>query len=93
EILRALHPKWRAKVTVIEDSKDLSSLSLDKLIESSDDETLMSESEDEEYAMAVREFKKFFRRRDRFVKKSCDEKKSFQRNWDDKKGLCRRLLE
>ncbi|GJY66004.1 hypothetical protein Tco_0468242 [Tanacetum coccineum] len=29
---RALHPKWRAKVTTIEDSKDLTSLSLDELI-------------------------------------------------------------
>nr|GEY04701.1 UBN2 domain-containing protein [Tanacetum cinerariifolium] len=30
--LRALHPKWRAKVTAIEASKDLTSLSLDELI-------------------------------------------------------------
>ncbi|GJS40481.1 hypothetical protein Tco_0565524 [Tanacetum coccineum] len=30
---RALHPKWRAKVTAIEESKDLTSLSLDELIE------------------------------------------------------------
>ncbi|GJY99505.1 hypothetical protein Tco_0516935 [Tanacetum coccineum] len=29
---RALHPKWRAKVTAIEESKDLNSLSLDELI-------------------------------------------------------------
>ncbi|GJR90344.1 retrovirus-related pol polyprotein from transposon TNT 1-94 [Tanacetum coccineum] len=29
---RALHPKWRVKVTAIEDSKDLTSLSLDELI-------------------------------------------------------------
>nr|GEY35267.1 zf-CCHC domain-containing protein/UBN2 domain-containing protein [Tanacetum cinerariifolium] len=32
KILRALHPKWRAKVTAIEESKDLTSLSLDELI-------------------------------------------------------------
>ncbi|GKD31532.1 zf-CCHC domain-containing protein, partial [Tanacetum coccineum] len=32
KFLRALHPKWRAKVTAIEESKDLTSLSLDKLI-------------------------------------------------------------
>ncbi|GJR40393.1 retrovirus-related pol polyprotein from transposon TNT 1-94 [Tanacetum coccineum] len=32
EFLRALHLKWRAKVTAIEESKDLTSLSLDKLI-------------------------------------------------------------
>ncbi|GKA09631.1 retrovirus-related pol polyprotein from transposon TNT 1-94 [Tanacetum coccineum] len=33
KFLRALHPKWRAKVTVIEESKDLTSLFLVKLIE------------------------------------------------------------
>ncbi|GJR23250.1 hypothetical protein Tco_0971777 [Tanacetum coccineum] len=96
KFLRALHPKWRAKVTAIEESKDLTSLSLDELIgnlkvhemiikkdseivkakvkrkslalkakkESSDEECLTSGSEDEEYAMAVRDFKKFFKRRD-----------------------------
>ncbi|GJZ93365.1 retrovirus-related pol polyprotein from transposon TNT 1-94 [Tanacetum coccineum] len=32
KFLKALHPKWRAKVTAIEDSKDLTSLSLDELI-------------------------------------------------------------
>ncbi|GJW38682.1 hypothetical protein Tco_0064527 [Tanacetum coccineum] len=32
KFLRALHPKWRAKVTAIEYSKDLTSLSLDELI-------------------------------------------------------------
>ncbi|GKF14710.1 hypothetical protein Tco_0056172 [Tanacetum coccineum] len=32
KFLRALHLKWRAKVTAIEDSKDLTSLSLDELI-------------------------------------------------------------
>ncbi|GKC31722.1 retrovirus-related pol polyprotein from transposon TNT 1-94 [Tanacetum coccineum] len=72
KFLRALHPKWRAKVTTIKESKDLTSLSLDELIgnlkakkESSDEECSTSGSEDEEYAMAVREFKKFFKRRGR----------------------------
>ncbi|GJU61596.1 hypothetical protein Tco_1243431 [Tanacetum coccineum] len=32
KFLRALHPKWRAKVTAIEESNDLTSLSLDELI-------------------------------------------------------------
>ncbi|GJV76287.1 hypothetical protein Tco_1507871 [Tanacetum coccineum] len=32
KFLRALHPKWRAKVMDIEESKDLTSLSLDELI-------------------------------------------------------------
>nr|GEY71049.1 UBN2 domain-containing protein [Tanacetum cinerariifolium] len=33
KFLRALHPKWREKVTAIEESKDLTSLSLHELIE------------------------------------------------------------
>ncbi|GJU73536.1 retrovirus-related pol polyprotein from transposon TNT 1-94 [Tanacetum coccineum] len=97
KFLRALHPKWRSKVTTIEESKNLTSLSLDELIgnlkvhemiikkdseilkakgerkylalkakkESSDEECSTSKSEDEEYAMAVRDFKKFFKRRDK----------------------------
>ncbi|GKE61232.1 hypothetical protein Tco_1511599, partial [Tanacetum coccineum] len=32
KFLRALHPKWRPKVTAIEESKNLTSLSLDELI-------------------------------------------------------------
>ncbi|GKE09958.1 hypothetical protein Tco_1413509 [Tanacetum coccineum] len=32
KFLRAFHPKWRAKVKAIEESKDLTSLSLDELI-------------------------------------------------------------
>ncbi|GJZ05190.1 zf-CCHC domain-containing protein, partial [Tanacetum coccineum] len=117
KFLRALHPKWRAKGTAIEESKDLSSLSLDELIgnlkvhemitkkdsqlvgkkiekikslvskakkESSDDETSTSESEDEEYAMAVRNFRRLIRRRGRFIRQSRDEKKSLQRNWENK---------
>nr|GEY51822.1 UBN2 domain-containing protein [Tanacetum cinerariifolium] len=114
--LGALHPKWRIKVTGIEESKDLTSLSLDKLIrnlkvhemtikkdyeivkakgerkslalkannESSDEECLTSESEDEEYAMAVRDFKKLFKRRVRFVRQPRNDKKTFQRSQNDK---------
>nr|GEY85785.1 UBN2 domain-containing protein [Tanacetum cinerariifolium] len=32
KFLRVLHPKWRAKVMAIEESKDLSSLALEELI-------------------------------------------------------------
>ncbi|GJZ47504.1 hypothetical protein Tco_0601336 [Tanacetum coccineum] len=118
KFLRALHPKWRAKVTAIEESKDLSSLALDELIgnlkvhevvmekdseiykgkkeriksialkdkkESSDDETLTSGSDDEEYAMAVRNFKKFFIRKGKFVWLPREEKKSFRQR-DEMKG-------
>ena len=95
KFLRALHPKWRAKVTAIEESKNLSTLQLDELIgnlkvheviikkdselvkekreqsksialkarkESSIEDSSSSESEDEEYAMVVKDFKNFFKR-------------------------------
>ncbi|GJS69708.1 zf-CCHC domain-containing protein [Tanacetum coccineum] len=93
KFLRDLHPKWRAKVTAIEESKDLTSLSLDELIEnlkakkeSSDEECLTSDNEDEEYAMTVRDFKKFFKRRSRFVRQPQNDKNTFQRSRDDKNG-------
>nr|GFB77249.1 zf-CCHC domain-containing protein/UBN2 domain-containing protein [Tanacetum cinerariifolium] len=44
-----------------------------------------SESDDEEYAMAVRDFKKFFRRRGKFVHQPRDDKKNLQKNKEDKK--------
>nr|GEV17101.1 ribonuclease H-like domain-containing protein [Tanacetum cinerariifolium] len=78
KFLRALHPKWRAKVVAIEESKDLSSLALDELIDN-------LKSDDEEYAMSVRNFKKFFRRKGKFVRQLREEKKSF-RERDEKKG-------
>ncbi|GKB97449.1 hypothetical protein Tco_0983586 [Tanacetum coccineum] len=117
KFLRALHPKWRTKVTAIEESKDLTSLTLDELIgnlkvyeviikkdfkmvkgkreqnrslalkakkELSDEDSSTFDSEDEEYTMAVRDFKKFFRRRGRFVRQPHDERKSSQRSKDDK---------
>nr|GEY29244.1 retrovirus-related Pol polyprotein from transposon TNT 1-94 [Tanacetum cinerariifolium] len=93
KFLRARHPKWRAKVMVIEESKDLPSLSLDELIEklkakkeSSDEECSTSGSEDEEYVMTVRDFMKFFKRRDRFVRQPQNDQKTFQRSHDEKNG-------
>ncbi|GKF28749.1 hypothetical protein Tco_0095091 [Tanacetum coccineum] len=107
-----------SKVRAIEESKDLSSLALDELIdnlkvhevvmekdskiyrrkkervksialkakkESSDDETSTSGSDDEEYAIAIRNFKKFFRRKGKFVRQPREEKKSFRQR-DEKKG-------
>ncbi|GJY09706.1 retrovirus-related pol polyprotein from transposon TNT 1-94 [Tanacetum coccineum] len=55
-----------------------------------DEECLTSGSEDEEYAMAVKDFKKFFKRRGRFVRHPRNDKKTFQRNRDDKKGKSER---
>ncbi|GJZ08540.1 retrovirus-related pol polyprotein from transposon TNT 1-94, partial [Tanacetum coccineum] len=62
------------------------SLALKAKKESSDEECSTSGSEDEEYAMAVRDFKKFFKRRGRFVRQPRNEKKTFQRSRDDKNG-------
>ncbi|GKE99526.1 zf-CCHC domain-containing protein, partial [Tanacetum coccineum] len=55
------------------------SLALKAKKESSDEECSTSRSEDEEYAMAVRDFKKFFKRRGRFVRQPRNDKKTFQR--------------
>ncbi|GJZ78119.1 retrovirus-related pol polyprotein from transposon TNT 1-94 [Tanacetum coccineum] len=106
------------EVIAIEESKYLTSLSLDELIgnlkvhemiikkdseivkakgerkslalkakkESSDEECSTSRSEDEEYAMAVRDFKKIFNRKGRFVRQLRNDKKTFQRSRDDKNG-------
>nr|GEY85974.1 alpha/beta hydrolases superfamily protein [Tanacetum cinerariifolium] len=54
--------------------------------ESSDDECLTFGSKDEEYTMAVRDFKKFFKRRGRFMRQPQNDKKTFQRSRDDKNG-------
>ncbi|GKC27375.1 zf-CCHC domain-containing protein [Tanacetum coccineum] len=92
KFLRTLHPKWRAKVTVIEELKDLTSLSLDELIgnlkvkKESSDEDCPTFRSDEEYVMAVRDFKKFFKRRGRFVRQPRNDKNTFQRSRDDKNG-------
>ncbi|GJY99692.1 retrovirus-related pol polyprotein from transposon TNT 1-94 [Tanacetum coccineum] len=106
------------KVTVIKESKTLTSLSLDELIrnlkvhemiikkdskivkakgerkslalkskkEFSDKECSTFGSKDEEYAMVVRDFKKFFKRRCKFVRQPRNNKKTFQKRRDDKNG-------
>ncbi|GKA28450.1 zf-CCHC domain-containing protein [Tanacetum coccineum] len=52
--------------------------------ESSDEECSTSRSKDEEYVMVVRDFKKFFKRRGRFLRQPRNDKKTFQRSRDDK---------
>nr|GEU69591.1 alpha/beta hydrolases superfamily protein [Tanacetum cinerariifolium] len=54
--------------------------------ESCDEECSTSGSKDEEYAMVVRDFKKFFKRIGRFVRQPRNDKKTFQRSRDDKNG-------
>nr|GEZ65272.1 alpha/beta hydrolases superfamily protein [Tanacetum cinerariifolium]GEZ65275.1 alpha/beta hydrolases superfamily protein [Tanacetum cinerariifolium] len=60
------------------------SLALKAKKESSDEECSNSGNEEEEYAMAVRDFKKLFKRRGRFVRQPRNNKKTFQRSCDDK---------
>nr|GEW75517.1 alpha/beta hydrolases superfamily protein [Tanacetum cinerariifolium] len=62
------------------------SLALKAKKESSDEECSIYGSKDEEHAMAVRDFKKFFKRRGRFVRQPRNDKKTFQRSRDDKNG-------
>ncbi|GKA70996.1 hypothetical protein Tco_0777135 [Tanacetum coccineum] len=102
--------KARATFTAIEESKNLTTLPLDKLIgnlkvyeeiikkdfetikgkkeqsrslalkvkkEVSDEDSSSSDSKDEEYALAVKEFKKFFKRRGRFVRQPLGDRKTF----------------
>nr|GEZ39840.1 alpha/beta hydrolases superfamily protein [Tanacetum cinerariifolium] len=64
--------------------KRVKSIALKAKKEFSDDETLTSKSDDKEYAIVVRNFRKLFKRKARFVRQPRKEKKSF-RNRDDKK--------
>nr|GEW50426.1 retrovirus-related Pol polyprotein from transposon TNT 1-94 [Tanacetum cinerariifolium] len=69
---------------IVKEKVKRKSLALKAKKESSDEECSTFGSEDEEHAMAVREFKKFFKRRGRFVRQSRNDKKTFQRSRDDK---------
>ncbi|GJU06999.1 hypothetical protein Tco_1123429 [Tanacetum coccineum] len=51
--------------------------------EVSDEDSSSSDSEDEEYAMAVKEFKKFFKRRGRFPPKNNDQRAFIGGAWSD----------
>ncbi|GKC35739.1 retrovirus-related pol polyprotein from transposon TNT 1-94, partial [Tanacetum coccineum] len=63
----------------------IKSIALKSKKKSSDDETSTSISDDEEYAMSVRNFKKLFRRKGKLVRQPREEKKSFRQR-DEKKG-------
>ncbi|GJT16714.1 hypothetical protein Tco_0875420 [Tanacetum coccineum] len=62
------------------------SLALKVKNEVSDEDRSSSDSEDEEYVMAVKEFKKFFKRRGRFVRQPRGDRKTFQRSRNDGYG-------
>nr|GEV39798.1 retrovirus-related Pol polyprotein from transposon TNT 1-94 [Tanacetum cinerariifolium] len=62
------------------------SLALKAKKESSDEDSLTSNCEDEEYTIALRDFKKFFKRRGKFARQPRDKRKSSERNKDDKNG-------
>ncbi|GJT24044.1 hypothetical protein Tco_0893981 [Tanacetum coccineum] len=67
------------------------SLGLEAKKEYSDEECLTFGSEDEEYVMAVRDFKKFFKRRGRFIRQPRNDKKTFQRSREDKNDKSDRM--
>ncbi|GJR24943.1 retrovirus-related pol polyprotein from transposon TNT 1-94 [Tanacetum coccineum] len=58
--------------------------------EVSDEDSSSSDSEHEEYAMAVKEFNKFFKRRGRFVRQPRGNRKTFQRSRNDGYGKSER---
>ncbi|GJW07500.1 zf-CCHC domain-containing protein [Tanacetum coccineum] len=93
KFLRALHPKWRAKVTTIEESKDLTSLSLDELIENlkvhkmiikKDSEIIKAKGEIKSLTLKAK--KESSDEECRFVRQPRNDKKTFQRSRDDKNG-------
>nr|GFD26906.1 alpha/beta hydrolases superfamily protein [Tanacetum cinerariifolium] len=71
---------------IVKDEGEKRSLALKAKKESSDEECSTFGSKDKEYAMAVRDFKKFFKRIGRFVRQPRNDKKTFQRSRDDKNG-------
>ncbi|GKC29383.1 zf-CCHC domain-containing protein [Tanacetum coccineum] len=71
---------------IVKAKGEMISLALKAKKESSDEECSTSGSEDKEYIMAVRDFKKFFKRRGRFVRQPQNNKKTFQRSRNDKNG-------
>ncbi|GKA38558.1 hypothetical protein Tco_0731109 [Tanacetum coccineum] len=74
------------KDKIVKAKVERKSIALNAKKESSDEECSTFGIEDEEYAMAIRDFKKFFKRRDRFVRQPRNDKKTFQRSHDDKNG-------
>ncbi|GJY08563.1 retrovirus-related pol polyprotein from transposon TNT 1-94 [Tanacetum coccineum] len=95
KLSKSTNQEWNLKVhemiikkdsEIVKAKVERKSIVLKAKRESSDEECSNSGSEDEEYAMTVRDFKKFFKRRGRFVRQPRNDKKTFQRSRDDKNG-------
>nr|GEW38494.1 retrovirus-related Pol polyprotein from transposon TNT 1-94 [Tanacetum cinerariifolium] len=93
KILRALHPKWRAKVTIIEESKDLTSLSLDEHIGNFKDHEMIIKKDSEivkekieRKSLALKARKESSDEEGKFVRQPQNDKKAFQRSRDDRNG-------
>ncbi|GKC91643.1 hypothetical protein Tco_1152292 [Tanacetum coccineum] len=82
------NPKWREKVTTIEESKHLSSLALDELIGNLKVHEVVMEKDFEIYRgknERHKNCKRFFRRKGKFVRQPREENKSFRQR-DERKG-------
>ncbi|GJU97930.1 retrovirus-related pol polyprotein from transposon TNT 1-94 [Tanacetum coccineum] len=95
KFLRTLHPKWRAKVTAIEESKYLTSLSLDELIGNlkfyevmiKNDSEMVKSKREQNRPLALKAKKESS---DEDSSNSDNERKSFQRSRSDKYGKSER---
>ncbi|GJY79829.1 hypothetical protein Tco_0485630 [Tanacetum coccineum] len=76
--------------TVKGKKEQIRSLALKVKKKVSDEDSPSSDSEDEVYAMAVKEFKKFFKRRGRFVRQPRGDRKIFQRSKNNGYGKSER---
>ncbi|GKB27896.1 zf-CCHC domain-containing protein [Tanacetum coccineum] len=99
KFLRALHPKWRAKVTAIEESKDLKSLSLDELIGNLKVHEMIIKKDSEIVKAKVERKSLALKAKKEYSDEECstyrseyeeyamaNDKKTFQRSSDDKNG-------
>ncbi|GJX91685.1 zf-CCHC domain-containing protein [Tanacetum coccineum] len=77
-------------VETVKGKEQSRSLALKVKKEVSDKDSSSSVSKVEEYAMAVKEFKKFFKRRGRFVRQPRGDRKTFQRSRNDGYGKSER---
>ncbi|GJY10258.1 zf-CCHC domain-containing protein [Tanacetum coccineum] len=84
--LPAMNHQIKAGKLSVKSKGERRSLTFKAKKESIDEECLTFGSEDEEYVMAVSGFKKFFKRRGRFVRQPRNDKKTLQRSRDDKNG-------